>query len=745
MSIINYLVLGDASAVKTTELAENFNPKQETSLPDLQVMPTVSSVIQTRAFLPLADVGPTIQPTTVTTTGDDVLVTKIKDDLVGDGADYDDDLEQSHEDFDGAEITEQPKKRFDTFVQKDNESEKESESLEEERQSAELSFKERLKQRFKQFRQEHKGVLNKKVAVTTQPANNFGRSFKTKDEKEGKAKERPKFSKRTEIIRKKLAEVLKHSQRTVETSTLERTFVPSFLRTKTVSDTSRIQPTIARSLFNIGPSSTRTPVVFQRTNRFNRPEIRKNLLHRVLGKASGDKTADKEPEFIETDDTPEVENDGSVVPDKSIQPSNSNTNTILNSQVPAAPLFHASTTDSGPNTDIQSSMHENRNTEEKLLPTPLIQIVEPDIELITSVNQEFTTATTNNNGLESTLEVATVVPKDQIETYLEIATIRSPYTFDIENNQKSTRYITVTRTYTSDILLTPSVLHQEEDKAVVHTQPTISPEKVENLESTLHISTLFPEDIKSSYIEVATIRSPYSFVVEDDIQSTRFITVTRSFTSDFTNLESTKIETPLVLNFVNLERPAETITETLTSEEVIVKTSVLPVIVDEDFTSLQTLTQSFTVTSLVTAVKTLAASRPSSNFAPSASFIDIDREFDNEESITRETFLPIELGFANQNQLDNEKISSEKSVSFFDLEPSFVPSPSIAETPQRSTLESTSSIPTPPLSTLTDSTAAAPLLENLLSSEQLEYIKLLQQRLSGIKPQVRLVVGVRNI
>merc|ERR1719233_1850506 len=216
--VFTQAVAGDASVARSTESSVVYSP----TLPDLKETPTVSSVIQTRAFLPLADAVSTIQPTTVTTTRDIVLVTEIKDELVGDGGDNDVDLEESQEDFDGSEIIEQPKKRFDTFVKKDKDSEKENESLEEERQSAELSFKERLKQRFKQFRQEHKGVLNKKVSVTSQPANNFGRSFKTGDENEEKSKERPKFSKRTEIIRKKLAEVLKHSQRTIETSTLER-------------------------------------------------------------------------------------------------------------------------------------------------------------------------------------------------------------------------------------------------------------------------------------------------------------------------------------------------------------------------------------------------------------------------------------------------------------------------------------------------------------------------------------------
>jgi hypothetical protein len=42
--------------------------------------------------------------------------------------------------------------------------------------------------------------------------------------------------------------------------------------------------------------------------------------------------------------------------------------------------------------------------------------------------------------LQTTLLVSTVYPhKESSEEFIEVATIRSPYTFDIENSQKSTR------------------------------------------------------------------------------------------------------------------------------------------------------------------------------------------------------------------------------------------------------------------------------------------------------------------
>ena len=46
--------------------------------------------------------------------------------------------------------------------------------------------------------------------------------------------------------------------------------------------------------------------------------------------------------------------------------------------------------------------------------------------------------------------------------------------------------------------------------------------------TTLDASTIFPENREqtSTFLEVATIRSPYSFTFEEEM-STRFITVTR--------------------------------------------------------------------------------------------------------------------------------------------------------------------------------------------------------------------------
>ncbi len=53
------------------------------------------------------------------------------------------------------------------------------------------------------------------------------------------------------------------------------------------------------------------------------------------------------------------------------------------------------------------------------------------------------------------------------------------------------------------------------------------------LQTTLLVSTVYPETLAPSslFLEVATIRSPYSFDVDDGVSSTRYVTVTRTFTT----------------------------------------------------------------------------------------------------------------------------------------------------------------------------------------------------------------------
>ena len=81
------------------------------------------------------------------------------------------------------------------------------------------------------------------------------------------------------MIRKKLREVLEHSAKTIEKSTLQRTFVPAHLKTQSHGN---IDVTTSRS-YNIPERATRIPNIFKDVNRY-KPGFRRNILQRLRGK-----------------------------------------------------------------------------------------------------------------------------------------------------------------------------------------------------------------------------------------------------------------------------------------------------------------------------------------------------------------------------------------------------------------------------------------------------------------------------
>ena len=97
--------------------------------------------------------------------------------------------------------TEQKPKRFDSGDS--GRANKARESLEEVRKSANLSFKERLKQRFQKFREEHGSVLDR------EPSRGFGRAIgQAGRERDRQDENTVSFGKKSDIIRNKLHQVL---------------------------------------------------------------------------------------------------------------------------------------------------------------------------------------------------------------------------------------------------------------------------------------------------------------------------------------------------------------------------------------------------------------------------------------------------------------------------------------------------------------------------------------------------------
>ena len=100
--------------------------------------------------------------------------------------------------------TEQTPKRFDSGDRRAN---KARESLEEVRKSANLSFKERLKQRFQKFREEHGSVLDREPS-NSRGTGGFGRAIGQGRDRDREAENIVSFGKKSDIIRNKLHQVL---------------------------------------------------------------------------------------------------------------------------------------------------------------------------------------------------------------------------------------------------------------------------------------------------------------------------------------------------------------------------------------------------------------------------------------------------------------------------------------------------------------------------------------------------------
>lgn len=204
-----------------------------------------------------------------------------------------------------------------------------------------------------------------------------------------------------------------------------------------------------------------------------------------------------------------------------------------------------------------------------------------------------------DNKLERKLPVETIkveisTPADFSDTYYEIATIKSPYTFQVGAN-KNTRYITVTSTY-------EKTLDPEPTATTVLTEPL-----TENiLATTSHI------DKEHNLLDSSIATLPVISLADDQ-------------------------PTP----------PLETLTETFSTTQLVLKTHILPVVRSGNTTS-HTLIQTYHVTRLVTATKTLPPME-AYHFVPSKTLNEFNTKLDEAGSE-----LHLELEFGDENEHDDE-------------------------------------------------------------------------------------------
>ena len=220
-------------------------------------------------------------------------------------------------------------------------------------------------------------------------------------------------------------------------------------------------------------------------------------------------------------------------------------------------------------------------------------------------------------SLITTLEVSTAYPAELPSSYLEVATIRSPYTFNIEENEKSTRFITITTSVTKALDIAPSSTFTQPPVAETSSRPLFDTDAIPAPENIL-ASTQLPVLQSSAESEDVPVLAP--------------LTLTSALHQ----------ATP----------PLETVTESTSTVETLTKKSLLPVIF-QDSSSVLTLTQTYSVTRIVTAVKTVPPMELY-EFNPQANFADFDLLFEEAGSERRESLLPGELEFSDQDNFGLE-------------------------------------------------------------------------------------------
>ncbi|XP_026765354.2 uncharacterized protein LOC113523562 isoform X2 [Galleria mellonella] len=205
---------------------------------------------------------------------------------------------------------------------------------------------------------------------------------------------------------------------------------------------------------------------------------------------------------------------------------------------------------------------------------------------------------TEDNSIEKlppveTLKVEISTPADFRDVYYEIATIKSPYTFQV-GRVKNTRIITVT-----------STIEKRIEPTAINSQSSLNEPLTENILATA---------------------SPYG--KDHNLDSSIATLPAITLTSD--------METP----------PLETVTETFSTTQHMLKTHILPVVRDVNITNSLTFIQTYEVTRFVTATKTLPP-MDFFQFIPSKTLKEFNSRLDEAGS---ELHLELDFGDSNEDE-----------------------------------------------------------------------------------------------
>ena len=166
----------------------------------------------------------------------------------------------------------------------------------------------KLQQKFKSFKQRHNNVFRKGFRGQTQNLRGSSSRFRGSsssrhsEDTEQEGEEGKRYGKRIDLIRKKLREVLEYTKSKVkeegETTSLERTFRPAYLKTRTIEPTSSLELDL----------TTNTALLIDRD--IFKPKFRKNMLGRLgarLGPDSEESSEEEEEELVATVSTAEAD------------------------------------------------------------------------------------------------------------------------------------------------------------------------------------------------------------------------------------------------------------------------------------------------------------------------------------------------------------------------------------------------------------------------------------------------------
>ncbi|XP_047546120.1 uncharacterized protein LOC125078018 isoform X1 [Vanessa atalanta] len=208
---------------------------------------------------------------------------------------------------------------------------------------------------------------------------------------------------------------------------------------------------------------------------------------------------------------------------------------------------------------------------------------------------------TEDNSIEKpppveTLKVEISTPADFRDVYYEIATLKSPYTFQV-GRVKNTRIITVTTTIEKRI------------------EPTALP---------INSQSVLNEPLTENILATASPYGKDHYLLDSSIVTLPPITL------------SSDVETP----------PLETVTETFSTTQHMLKTHILPVVRDANMTNSLTFIQTYQVTRFVTATKTLPP-MDFYQFIPSKTLKEFNSRLDEAGS---ELHLELDFGDSNEDE-----------------------------------------------------------------------------------------------